>query len=750
MELTWEGYKNYDRYWLVNQREEWLAEIKASHPERVEYGKKLIWNIPCSFDIETSSYKKMGVKMATMYLWSLNINGSTIVGRRWSEFVDIIHFVAERMQTDKNTLIIYVHNLGYEFQFMRSWFKWKDVFAVKERRPVHATLSNGIEFKCSYILSNYALSYIGEKMIKKYTTQKDVGAVDYSLVRHWSTSLTDTEIWYNVHDNQVVTSFIQEKIENEGGLQKLPLTNTGYVRQYCRDYCFTQSATDEKQIKKNKARYHERMKSLQIVSECEYDQLHDAFGGGFTHTAPWWSGQVVDFCGSADLASSYPAVMVMKKFPMGRGTLIGKATEEDIDWYVQHSYCCLFTIILTGVRPKFRWEHYISVSRCSVLSSDYVANNGRVAEASSLQMVVTEQDWDIIKKCYDFDEVEIHNLRVYPADYLPRPFILSILHLFANKTSLKGIDERYIEYMVSKNMINAAYGMSVTAIVRDLYEYSNTDDWLTSDADVKSQIKRYNNSFQRFLFYGWGVWVTAHARHNLWDAIFEFGKDYIYADTDSIKGLNFDKHEPFFTIYNLKIETQLRAMCKYWKIDFNLCIPKTIEGEKKMIGVWEREDDYRRFKAIGAKRYMFEYMDGALWFTVSGVNKKNGMPYLLSEYSNKEYLDLYKLAYNPRFDQKKESKEAFDKIKQMHKEGILSYDKIFDAFNDGLYFPSWATGKQTLTYVDKPLVDQCTDYLGKTTMIHEMSYIHMEPQSYYMSQTADYINYIRGFRDASI
>ena len=746
----WEGYKNYDHYWLVNQRDEWINEIKESRPDLIEYGKKYMWNIPASFDIETSSYRVFGEKKATSYLWSLNINGSTLVGRTWTEFVDTIDYIAYHMQTKDNILIIYVHNLAYEFQWMRGWFNWKDVFAVDKRRPVHATLDNGIEFKCSYILSNYALAYIGENLIKRYSVTKDVGAIDYSLIRHWETPLTDVEIWYNVHDNQVVTSFIQEKIEDEGGLNKLPLTNTGYVRQYCREFCFTQMKKDEKLIKKLKAKYHERMKSLQIVSECEYDQLHDAFAGGFTHTSPKWSGEVVEYCGSADLASSYPAVMVMKKFPMGRGTFIGSGDESDIDWLTSHGYCALFTLVLHDVEPLFRYEHYISVSKCSVLSPDYVANNGRVACASRLQIVVTEQDWDIIKRCYKFKNPEFHNIRMYPADYLPRPFILSILHLFANKTSLKGVEGRETEYMVSKNMINASYGMSVTNIVRDLYDYSNTSDWLTSKADKKSQIKQYNNSYQRFLFYGWGVWVTAHARHNLWDAIFEFGEDYVYADTDSIKGRNFEEHEDFFTLYNFRIEQQLRAMCNYWKINFDLCQPKTKKGEKKLIGVWEREDDYRNFKAIGAKRYMFEYMNGELWFTVSGVQKKTGMPYLLAEYGNPDYLDLYKVAYNPRFDQKEESEEAWKKILKLHENGELPYDDIFENFHDGLYFPEWATSKQTLTYVDKPLVDQCTDYLGNKTNIFEMSYIHMEPQSYYMSQTADYLLYLRGFRDASI
>lgn len=749
----WQGYKNYNHFykcWLTNDIKNWMQEIIDSNPERVQVGKHYVWNIPACFDIETSSYKKRGNKYATMYLWALGINGSTIVGRTWQEFVDILDYVKEGMHTNQTTLIIYVHNLGYEFQWMRCWLEWDEVFAIKERRPVHATCKGGIEFKCSYILSNYALAYIGENLIKKYDVTKDVGAVDYSILRTSLTDLTDTEVWYNVHDVQVVMSYIQEKIENEGGIQNIPLTNTGYVRQYCRDFCFTQMQKDAKLVKKIKARYHERMESLKICSECEYDQLKQAFGGGFTHAAPIHSGHVMYNVGSADLASSYPAVMVMKKFPMARGTFIGKCDEEDIDWLTKNNYCCLFTIKMYEMTPKFIYENYISVSHCQELSKDAVVNNGRVSSASVCQLTVTEQDWDIIRRCYYWEEIEFHNLRIYPADYLPRPFILSILHLFANKTSLKGVEDKETEYMVSKNMINASYGMSVTSIIRDLYEYSDTDSWLTKKADVKSQLSKYNNSYQRFLFYGWGVWVTAHARHNLWEAIFEFGKDYVYADTDSIKGVNFEDHELFFSLYNLNIKQQLRTMCNYWKIDFNLCQPKTKKGVPKLIGVWEIEESYRKFKSIGAKRYLYEYENGLLNFTISGVNKKYGVPYLLREFSNQMFTELYRLAYNPRYNEKEEHKKAVEELLELHKTGVVPYDYIFEVFNEGLYFPPDATGKQTLTYIDTPQVDIVTDYQGHKSPVYELSSIHMEPQSYFMSQTYEYMRFLQGFQDASL
>ena len=86
----------------------------------------------------------------------------------------------------------------------------------------------------------------------------------------------------------------------------------------------------------------------------------------------------------------------------------------------------------------------------------------------------------------------------------------------------------------------------------------------------------------------------------------------------------------------------------------------------------------------------------------------------------------------------------------MHEEGLIDYSEIFEAFNEGLYFPKEATGKQTLTYCDEPFGEDCTDYNGLTHHVFEYSYIHMEPQSYYMSQTQEYIRFLKGFKDASI
>ena len=88
----------------------------------------------------------------------------------------------------------------------------------------------------------------------------------------------------------------------------------------------------------------------------------------------------------------------------------------------------------------------------------------------------------------------------------------------------------------------------VTDIIKDTYTY--TDDWDIDKVKPAEAIERYNYSRKRFLFYPWGVFCTAYARRNLWAGILEFGDDYIYSDTDSIKCLNIDKHMDYVNKYN--------------------------------------------------------------------------------------------------------------------------------------------------------------------------------------------------------
>ena len=716
--MEWQGYNNSNVYEASQLAEALKEAFEDRDIELVESNRIEYFNIPASFDIETSSFiaskdeNGEPVKAATMYIWQLGLNGTVIYGRTWDEFDNVINELVDYLElSSKRHLLIYVHNLGYEFQFIRKRFEWDKVFAIKQRRPVYA-ICGGIEFRCSLFLSNYSLEYIGKNLLHKYPVEKLVGNLDYSKIRHSKTPLTDEELAYCINDVKVVMSYIQEKIEMDGDITRIPLTNTGYVRNYCRKECFYESIPeDDKEARKRvQMNYKAIMKSLQIQSEEEYEQMHRAFMGGFTHASALYSGRVMYDVGSADLTSSYPYTIVCEYFPMTKGEYIGSVEDNKLFNYYLSNYCCLFDIEFTNLEPIQEYENPISYSRCFI-EGGYIVNNGRLVSADKCTTTITELDYDTISKFYRWDSVKIMNMRVYHRGYLPKALILAVLSLYEDKTTLKGVSGKEVEYLVSKNMINAAFGMMVTAVVRDEFEYA--DEWFKKAADVDSQLAGYNNNFNRFLFYGWGVWVTAHARHNLFSAIYEFGTDYVYSDTDSIKGINFEQHMEYFKKYNDNVFEKLLDMCNHYNIPFNKCRPKTKNGEEKLIGVWDMEKPYVRFKTVGAKRYIYEYEDGELSLTVSGLNKKYAIPYLLEENNNNK-------------------------------------DIIFEKFGEGMFIPAGHTGKMTLTYIENEMCGTLVDYLGNKSTYHELSAIHMEPQSYFMSLVGDYIKFLKGVQYVEI
>ena len=108
--------------------------------ETVKTNKRIEYiNLPCGFDIETTSTKEGGKKIAFMYIWMVAIGhgNGVFYGRTWEEFSEVCEVLQAKFQLNQSRrLVIYVHNLGYEFQFMRKYFKWMEVFAVSERKPL--------------------------------------------------------------------------------------------------------------------------------------------------------------------------------------------------------------------------------------------------------------------------------------------------------------------------------------------------------------------------------------------------------------------------------------------------------------------------------------------------------------------------------------------------------------------------------------------------------------------------------------
>ena len=693
--------------------------VKDSDFKSNAKGVKLC-NLPFSFDIETTSFERekngKTEKLACMYVWQLGINGYIIIGRLWSEFIETIKAISNVLQLNENKrVIIYVHNLSFEFQFIRKMFDWINVFSIEERRPLYALSVDGVEFRCSYLLSGYNLATVAKNLVK-YKCKKLVGDLDYKLHRHAKTPLTDLELMYCVNDVKIVMLYIKEYIENVRNIHSIPLTKTGGVRKFCRKQCFFVKTDSGKTV--NNYDYKHLIDGLKIKDLAEFNAMQRAFCGGFTHANADYVNKVCLDVASYDFTSSYPAVMVSEKFPMSYGVKMQFKSKQTFENFLaQNKYCVIFDIEFFDIMAANTFDMYISTSKCWQ-KEKHVENNGRLVCAKRICLTITEIDFKIIRKNYTWSNYRVGISYVYTKEYLPTEFVTAILELYRKKTELKGVGGMENEYLNSKEMLNSCYGMCVTSPLRDTVTYKENVwgvDVLTEN-EKNEMLDKYNLSNNRFLFYLWGVYVTAFARRNLWTAIYNIKNDYIYSDTDSVKIFNHTKHKNYFDAYNLSIENKLKTACKFHNIDYSLCAPKTIKGKTKVLGVWDFEGVYTRFKTLGAKRYLVEEkdvlnIDGKSFdysLTVSGINKRKAIPYLLEKYGT---------------------------------------DGIFNAFDNNLYIPPQYSGKNILTYIDYETSGEITDYLGNAEKFSELSSVNLSESEYTLNMSVLYLNFLRGIKE---
>ena len=661
-------------------------------------------NLESGFDIETTSTYVENDKFAFMYLWAFGIGENTdffVYGRTWEEFQELISFLSNELNlSPERRLVVYVHNLGYEFQFMRKYFEWTEVFAIDERKPVKAVIEQGVEFRDSYILSGYNLENTA-KNLQSHSVKKLVGDLDYKKIRNSKTTITDQELQYLENDVIIVLYYINEQLKMYGKITKIPVTNTGRVREYVKDNCYNEKGKSGYKSSKSRSRNYRYIMENLTLTDDEYSKLKWCFMGGFTHSNAYYTNKIVNDVDSVDFTSSYPSVMIAEKYPMGKGF---KPTKEDIlkngyEYYL-NKFCCMIGIGFRNIKNKFLNDSYLSDSKCKI-KGDKLINNGRVFNAEYLTTYITDVDYWVIKNCYEWEQVEFFDLTCYPANYLPKPIIESVLELYKNKTVLKRVKGKEVEYLLSKGMLNSVYGMTETDIIRDNILYDN--EWKTESVNNVDEIEKYNNKKSRFMFYPWGIWITAYARRNLWTGIFAMGDDYIYTDTDSIKFKNFEKHKSYIEQYNKMTEQKLIKALQYHRIDTNLLYPKTQEGKTKLIGVWDYEGHYSRFKTLGAKRYLYEE-NNELALTVAGLSKKNGINYMLEKANNDN-------------------------------------TKVFEMFDDSLKIPKEETGKNTHTYIDSEKEYEITDYQGNTKMVKSLSGIHLEETEFTLSISDIYVKF---------
>lgn len=555
----------------------------------------------CAFDIETTTATIRGKEVNFMYIWQFQIDKDvTIYGRTWSELKFFLFRLRERIPG--KMIVVYVHNLSYEWQYIKSVFNFgqKDVFATDSRKVVKCIIDNTFELRDSYILTNMSLDAFTRQMHVEHQKLSGI-EFNYDKIRYPWTRLTDRELEYCINDVRGLVEAVKAQMDRDGDtLYTIPMTSTGYPRREM----------------KRAMRYYSRQALRDMQPDYEqYLLLKDCFRGGNTHANRYYAGKIVDSRQigarilSADRSSSYPDVLMNCKFPM-RSWKRGEATKENLKNLIQNGYAVMFRAEFTDIRLKNPYwpVPYLSIDKCQ--SAGVLVDNGRILSAAICQTALTDVDFRILLYEYEFTDISISELYFTEYDYLPKPMRAVISEYYEQKTKLKGNPDPFQQllYNKSKQILNGLYGMASMDPVKESIIWTGSE-FIEADEEPKEILKK--NTKRAFLNYAWGCWCTALARYRLEQGIIIAGADdFIYCDTDSVKYVN---HGQSWEKFNEQSRKASEASGAY-AYDSNEAL--------HYMGVYEPDGEYLRFSTLGAKRYAYEDMTGELHITISGVSKK--------------------------------------------------------------------------------------------------------------------------------
>ena len=566
------------------------------------------------FDNNTPS-KEDFRPFAFMYHWQFCFEDEVVFGRTWEEFVLLMESLEKNLNLSlKNRLVVWVHSLSFEWQFMRNFLEFEEGFFLEERKPAKILTKSGIEFRCSYALSNMSLSKFCKNEEGVIHYKLDGEEYDYNQFRLPTTPLSEYEQGYCYNDVRGLCECIRSRLKHDT-LASIPLTSTGYVRRELR--------LNVRKNPKNRKNFINAQ-----LDEHLYTLCREAFRGGDTHANAARADEININAWGEDIKSSYPAQMIIQS-----GYPFSAFAKMSVSYYLNNDmseYALIMKVAFFNIRYNYKSPYYcgmpyIALAKCNKFSAEKNIDNGRVIFAEALELTITNIDLDIIMKEYIFDDMRIGEIWAATTSHLSKEIRSTVMDYFRAKTLLDGDDSKKYEYAKAKARLNSIYGCMVMKIDQSMIHWDPVKKIYTDDTpDVAEALAKYYKSRNNFLSYQQGLFITAFARKQLREMLWTVGKDAIYCDTDSIKGVG--DHIKDFELENIKRKKMAEEAGAYAE-DRN--------GVPFYLGLWENETKpkeeggkglYSEFKTLGSKKYVYKQGDKIV-STIAGVSKKAGAEY---------------------------------------------------------------------------------------------------------------------------
>lgn len=625
-----------------------VANLEQLAPDPDYRRSHTYYEIPAALDVETS---KTGLDQkhdfAFVYLWQLAIGEYVVYGRTPEELAEFLPVLQAELRLAYDfRLVIFVHFLKYDFQFLKKYLSIDpDGFIARTaREPLRIRCNGCIELRDSYSYTEQPLELMG----KEIGTPKLAG-YDHDRIRTPWTELTEDELAYGRNDVLILTRYYTREANFYGGISRIPITATQRVTRVISHKLGEFGSTLKWRV------YHQQLDPRKLEERTVLHMLHIAFFGGFNYCSRLWAG--TDVCKATggnvygvDLDTSYGAQCLLHRYPRRKfkplPTMPDGSVPERMLYHLQHGSgmykdkALLITVRFDGLECLIPDMAFLPIYCKNYLYRDIERKrsmkNTHLQKCDHVETVLTDVDFRLVCKWYKWDAIHIDGILASGYDPMPEYVIDAIVQMIAQKkatqaemrdinTYRKPTEQEKAEYTRIKSMVSRIYGVFVQDPIRMDYTWDDKagkivpagihDITMDEDDDRKKKF--------RPVLYQWGVWVASWARAEILSILEKIGaigaepdkngvrwnRKVLYSDTDSCKFYGLGA-EAFAVIeqYNAKKQAQLERFCSKRKIAL-----EWLQGLGQL-----KLETYTGFKATGLKQYA-QIMDGEFDYHISGL-----------------------------------------------------------------------------------------------------------------------------------
>lgn len=493
-----------------------------------------------TIDFETrNSTLDLANKETSVWLWDI-CSCDTFKHRYGTTLDELFHFVFDEIKED---VIYYFHNLKFDGSFLISYLlTYGYTWSDKPFKEIQPYYFNSLIDSRKQFFS-ITIRNKNNSKIEIRDSQKKISSSVGEIAKSWKLPILKGEIDYKMHRpiGYIPTDEEIEYIKNDTEIMARVL------KEFHKEGMSSLTSASDSFKSYKKTMTKKTFAALFPVLDKEIDDyIRKSYLGGLCIVNKKYKNILLRNCKSYDKNSMYPSKMEKELFAYGvpiKGD--GKYVEnKKYPVYIQHIKC--------QIKLKDNHIPCLMVKRFLQLKNEYIEDTGD----EIIELYLTMVDMKILFDAYDIQYIEF-------IDYLMFRGSTKLFTEFIDTNYLLKQNSEGAKRLLAKLRLNSFYGKWATNPVHYVIEpYLDSEGILcfkSINKIVDEPIYTINASL-----------TTAYSRYDLYINIQNNYDNFVYCDTDSITTVG---------------------------------DAVGLEVDKKKLGAWDLEKEYKLFKVIAQKTY---------------------------------------------------------------------------------------------------------------------------------------------------